>query len=285
MSDIRELSKEEFPIGLSEIPDSPDKIYLRGRLPDPSYKLLTIVGSRKFSDYGRQVCEKLIEGLAGYPISIVSGLALGIDGIAHKAALKNGLHTIAVPGSGISDKTIYPRTNFHLAQDILKNGGAILSELEPETKPATWTFPKRNRIMAGMSDATLVIEAGEKSGTLITARLASDYNKELLVVPGSIFSPSSRGCHQFLKLGATPVFSSEDIVEALGLGLAESKPREYKNLSKEERQVVELLSVEPLSRDELIQELGLDTSETNSLLTMMEIKNLVSEQAGKICLT
>jgi DNA processing protein len=143
--------------------------------------------------------------LAGYPIGIVSGLALGIDAFAHEAALRAGLYTLAVPGSGLGDQVLYPASNRRLADRIVDGGGGLLSELSPDTRAALWTFPQRNRLMAGMCAATLLIEAGEKSGTLITARMAVDYNRELLVVPGSIFSPTSRGCHQFLKLGATPV--------------------------------------------------------------------------------
>ena len=134
------------------------------------------------------MCKHLIEGLRGYPIVIVSGLAYGADAAAHRAALEVGLPTVAVPGSGLDWDILYPRANVGLAREILKAGGALLSEEEPETKAADWTFPKRNRVMAGLSRATLIIEAKELSGSLITARLTVEYNRELLVVPGSIFS-------------------------------------------------------------------------------------------------
>lgn len=171
---LRQLLPSDYPPQMREIPQIPKHLWLRGLLPPPDTKLLAVVGSRALSGYGREAATKLIGGLAGYPISIVSGLALGADACAHRAALSAGLHTIAMPGSGISDKAIAPRTNFGLAQDILKSGGALLAEYPPDTLPAPWTFPQRNRLMVGMSHAVLVVEAGERSGTLITARLAGE---------------------------------------------------------------------------------------------------------------
>src|SRR3990167_5138860 len=213
---IRQLSAEEFPPQLLEIPEPPKELWLAGTLPSPETVLLTVVGARKHTSYGREACEELISGLAGYDIAIVSGLALGIDGIAHEAAMKAGLATISVPGSGLNPRVLYPRAHLQIALRILEAGGALLSEFPPDTTPAIWTFPKRNRIMAGLAHATPLIEAQERSGTLITARLATDYNRDLMVVPGSIFSPLSKGTNQFLALGATPVTSSQDILRLLG---------------------------------------------------------------------
>ena len=168
---------------LLEIPEPPKQLYIEGTLPPPNTVLLAVVGSRKYSSYGREACEELIAGLAGSPISIVSGLAIGMDTIAHKAALGAGLHTIAFPGSGLDRKVLHPRSNIHLAGQIVKSGGALVSEYEPTFPAAVYTFPRRNRIMAGLVKAVLVIEAGEKSGTRITARLATEYNREVLAVP------------------------------------------------------------------------------------------------------
>ena len=175
------------------------------------------MGSREHTEYGKEVVEHLISGLKGYPVGIVSGLALGIDGLAHEAAMRHGLYTLAVPGSGLAESVLYPASHKQLAAEILKHGGGLLSEYPPETSAAKWTFPQRNRIMAGLCKATLLIEATEKSGTLITARLAVDYNRELLAVPGHIFSKNSYGTHQFLKLGATMVTEARDILLALGI--------------------------------------------------------------------
>lgn len=212
---IKHLPTHECSEKLTQIPNPPNMVYVRGTLPSPHMKCLSVVGSRDVSEYGRKVIEVLINGLKGHPISIISGLAIGVDTLAHEAALNAGLHTLSVPGSGIDDSVIYPYRNKSLTHRILENGGGLLSEFEPTFTATRWSFPKRNRIMAGLSDAVLLIEAGEKSGTLITARLAADFNREVLVVPGNIFSPNNAGIQQFLKLGATPVTTPEDILEVL----------------------------------------------------------------------
>lgn len=214
---ITKLNLEEFPRLLREIPQPPKQLNYRGVLPDPTMKLLSVVGSRKYTDYGRQAVEYLISGLRGHNIGIVSGLALGIDSLAHQAALDADLYTLAIPGGGLGDGSIYPRSHLPLAHKILEAGGGFLSEYDPDFKATTWSFPERNRLVAGISHATLVIEAGEKSGSLITARLAADYNRDLLVVPGSIFSDNSKGTHQFMKLGARPITEPTDILDALGI--------------------------------------------------------------------
>src|SRR3989344_8878721 len=178
--EIRELERSEWPAQLLEIPQPPKRLWVRGKLPGAGTKLLAVVGSRAMTQYGQAACEKLITGLAGYPISIVSGLALGVDTCAHKAALSAGLHTLAFPGSGLDDDVLYPRSNRDFVKEILEKGGGMLSEYAPTTHSHVRYFPERNRLMVGISDAVLVIEAGAKSGTLITARLASEYNRELL---------------------------------------------------------------------------------------------------------
>lgn len=215
--EVRELSSEEYPSQLREIPQPPERLWARGSWPTEGTKLLAVVGSRALSPYGRKACEQLIAGLAGYPISIVSGLALGTDACAHEAALKAGLHTIAVPGSGLNDEVLYPRTNAPLAQEILKAGGLLLSENPPDHRPYIKEFPSRNRIMAGLVQAVLVIEAGERSGTLVTARLTHEYNRDLLMVPHRLDDEHGYGAHLFLRLGATLVATPEHVLEALGI--------------------------------------------------------------------
>src|SRR3989344_374211 len=202
--ELKLLSPREPPPLLREIPDPPKRLHLRGQLPSTEHKWLAVVGSRAISSYGRQAVRHLIEGLRGYPVVIVSGLAYGTDAEAHKAALEAGLPTVAVPGSGLDWDVLYPRANVGLAREILKAGGALLSEEKPETKAADYTFPKRNRIMAGLCRAVLIIEAKEQSGSLITARLTVEYNRELLVVPGSIFCEKSKRTQQFLRIVAIP---------------------------------------------------------------------------------
>ena len=280
--ETRKLATKEFPLLLKEIPQPPKSLYLRGNLPDPDAKCLAVVGSRNYTNYGKQVVEYLIRGLRGYDIAIVSGLALGIDALAHESALENNLYTLAVPGSGIDDSVLYPSRNRGLASRILDAGGGLLSEFEPTFTATTWSFPARNRIMAGLSHATLVIEASERSGTLITARLTTDYNRELLVVPGNIFSENSKGAHQFLKLGATPVTTPEDILLALNIDIKEDKNRTEtlpENLSEVEIRVLSLIT-EPIDRDSLTRALGLPVNETSVLLMQLELNGYIKEENG-----
>lgn len=279
-SGIRQLKPDEFPTLLAEIPQPPTVLWVQGNLPPTDLKLLCVVGSRKYTTYGKQVVEKLLGGLRGYPVGVVSGLALGVDALAHEAALENNLYTLAVPGSGLDDSVLYPSSNRRLARRILDAGGGLLSELSPTTPAAKWTFTQRNRIMAGMCPATLLIEAGERSGTLITARMTADYNRELMVVPGSIFSPTSLGTHQFLKLGATPVTEASDILAVLGIEEhepGEASPRPQLSPSEE---LVCMYLHEPADRDTLIRALNLPVAEAGILLMQMEMAGYITCEAG-----
>lgn len=278
---IIQMSVEECSSLLLEIPQPPEKIYVRGNLAPRGTKCLAVVGSRDYTNYGKQVVEYLIQGLQGYPISIISGLALGIDALAHHAALNASLHTLAVPGSGIDDTVLYPRKNFGLAKEILSHGGGLLSEFEPTFRATQWSFPQRNRIMAGLAHAVLLIEAGEKSGTLITARMTCDYNRELLVVPGNIFSENSKGSHQFLKLGATPVTSPEDILEALNITV-ETKPIPFlPTMNPDEQMILEFLS-EPKDHDSLIRLVSGNPEETLILIMRMQLAGHIKEENGQL---
>ncbi len=281
---IKKLPKNKFPKALFEIPQPPEELWIIGELPPENLIYLCVVGSRKFTSYGREACEKIIGGLEGYPIVIVSGLAMGIDAIAHKKALSVGLKTLVFPGSGLSREAMYPKTNAKLAEEILKSGGCLISEFEPDFKATLWSFGRRNRLMAGISKATLIIEAEEKSGTLITARLTTEYNRDLLVVPGSIFSPNSKGTNKLLHQGATPVTCAEDVLSALGFELPKNKEKQAKlflDLSLEEKIVVDLLR-EPISRDDLIRAMKLPIPTANAILSVMEIKELIREEMGEI---
>lgn len=278
---IYQCDTSRFPRGLDEIPQPPKKLYYAGALPHGNNKILAVVGARKYTPYGKQVCEDLIDGLRGQPITIVSGLALGIDSIAHRAALRNGLQTIAIPGSGLDPNVLYPRSHVGLAQEIIKNGGGLLSEFEPNFTATPYSFPQRNRIMAGISDAILVIEAEQKSGTLITARMATDYNKDVLAVPGSLYSKNSSGPHLLLKLGATPVTCAEDILEALHLEQKQTQLPLEEDCSPDEQKVLGHLSF-PRSRDELCELTELPIHSISSILMMLEIKGFVREEAGLI---
>ena len=282
---IREIGKKDFPKRLLEIPDCPKKLYIKGVLPPEDCKYLCVVGSRKYSEYGRQSIEKLIAGLRGYPVVIVSGLALGIDSIAHYSALSTGLKTIAVPGSGLDPKVLYPASHKQLADKIVETGGALISEFEPNFRATAYSFPQRNRIMAGLSDAVLVVEAELKSGTLITSKYATDYNRDVLTIPGSIFSATSAGPHMLIRLGATPITSSVELLESLGFDLSSKlsnlQTLNYSDCSPNELKIIALIKT-PLHRDELIVQLGMSARETNALLSIMEIKGIVKERMGKI---
>lgn len=275
----KESVQKTFP-ALAEIPDAPLEVWVRGKIPPSGTKCLAVVGSRDYTNYGKQVVEYLIGGLRGYPIAIISGLALGIDALAHKTALHNHLYTLAVPGSGIDDTVLYPRTNRGLAHEILESGGGLLSEFEPTFNATPWSFPQRNRIMVGLSHAVLLIEAGEKSGTLITARLTADYNRELLAVPGSIFSANSFGVHQFLKLGATPVTTPEDILTALGIETETQTFSQVLNSLTEEETTVLALLAEPKDNDTIIRSLPYPPEATLMLLMRMELAGYIREQNG-----
>jgi DNA processing protein len=282
-ADIHALDPADFPTRLLEIPQPPQQLRYRGQLPPPELKLLTVVGSRKYTTYGKEVIDYLIGGLRGYRIGIVSGLALGIDSLAHESALANNLYTLAIPGSGLGDSVLYPAKHKKLAQQIIDAGGGLLSEYDDDTPSNKWTFPERNRLVAGISHATLLVEAAEQSGTLITARLATDYNRELLVVPGNIFSKSHAGIHQFLKLGATPVTTSEDILDVLQIdhrGDAQPTLTNLPDLTPDEQTVLANLH-EPLSRDELTRACALPVAVMSGLLMQMELAGHIVESGGK----
>lgn len=284
-SDTIQLAPKDFPHLIGEMPhkDIPKALFVRGAMPPEDYKLLCVVGSRACTPYGRRMTQKLLAGLANYPVAIVSGLALGIDGEALKAALDVGLPAVAVLPSSADDTSIYPATNRPLAQRILARGGALVSETKGPYKAALHDFPKRDRLMAGMSHATLVIEAGEKSGTLITARLALDYNRELLAIPHELEKPSGEGINRLLREGATLVRTADDILQALGL-----KPHERPvqatlptDLTPAEFAVLECLEY-PLVRDELIEQSQLSAQDAGIALTSLLIRGLIAERLGKI---
>lgn len=267
-----------FPTLLSEIPDAPALLYVRGQFRQWNDRpLLAIVGSRKFTSYGKQVAHELARALSQAGYTIVSGLAFGIDAIAHEGALEVNGTTIAVLGSGIDDSSISPQSHLSLAQEVTL-AGALISELAPGTHASVGTFPARNRIMSGMCRGIIVVEAAEESGSLITARLALDYNREVFAVPGSIFSPASTGTHKLIKDGARLVTGIRDILEELGdrVSLAattlEAAPLD---LGPDETLIYETLSHEGLHIDNLTSAVRLETTRVNMILTKLELRGLV----------
>ena len=279
---MRQLRPSDFPPLLREIPDAPKMLYLRGELPQPHYKLLCVVGSRHTTPYGKRMTQKLLAGLAPYPVAIVSGLAMGIDTEAHTTALDLGLPTLAVLPSGLHDRVIYPRVNRPLAERILVRGGGLISENPPDFVAMLHSFPQRNRVMAGMSVATLITEAGEKSGTLITARLALDYNREVMGIPHELGRPSGEGVNRLLREGATLVRTHDDILQVLGIKPSD-KPAQATlptDLTHAEAAILKALT-EPRYKDDLIALTGLSAQDANIALSSLSIRGLVDERLGK----
>lgn len=278
--EVQELAREDWPQQLLEIPQPPKRLWSRGAMPPTDNKLLTVVGSRAITRYGQEVCEKLIAGLAGYQITIVSGFALGVDTCAHKAALAAGMHTLVVPGSGLNDDVLYPRSNRQFANEVLERGGGFISEYSPDSSSRVHYFPERNRIMVGLSHAVLLIEAGQKSGTLITARLASEYNRDLLCVPHRVGDQHSFGSHLFIRLGATLVSESLHILEALGVAPRESSSITMPTDLEGAEQLVWQLLDEQKTRDEILRGAGAATGELLTALVSLELRGLIKEEFG-----
>lgn len=272
------IKSPNYPRLLKEIYDPPKELYVWGDLRAEENYPLAVVGTRKVSNYGRQVTIDLVKNLAKVGLTIISGLALGVDGLAHQACLDVNGRTIAVLGSGL--KHIYPSVHQKLAEKIVKAGGAVISEYPPETKPAKWNFPARNRIIAGMALGVLVIEAPEVSGALITARCALDSGREVFAVPGNINNQNSIGTNRLIKLGAKPVTRAEDILESFNLELTLEFKKEVKPASKEEAIILEILKQEPAQIDEIIRKSKLEPPIVSSTLTIMEITGKVKHIGG-----
>jgi DNA processing protein len=264
------LQDEAYPALLKEIAVPPAVLFVRGELVDQP--TIAVVGTRSMTPYGKRVVGDIVTELARQGLVIVSGLALGIDGAAHRAALEGKGKTWAVLASGVDQP--YPASHRQLANDILASGGALISEFPLGTGALKHHFPIRNRIIAGLSRATLVIEAGEQSGTLLTARSALESNRDVLTVPGSIYSPHSRGPHSLLQLGAKLVQSAEDILFELHLTNTKNE-QVVKTIvpdSNEEALILSNLGAEPISMDDLVVAVGLDAATVMSTVTLMEMK-------------
>lgn len=276
------LTDPDYPARLMHIADPPVLLFYRGTLPTPDEPLLAVVGTRAPSSYGVSVTATLVRDLARAGLTIVSGLMRGIDGLAHEATLEVGGRTIGVPGTGLLPNDLYPREHVKLTRRILEHGGALVSEYPPGVGPERHHFPERNRIVAGLALGTLVIEAPEKSGALITARLALEENREVMAVPGNLFAKNSVGTNALLKLGAHLVASADDVLHTLGLE-RRGRPSETVpvDLSPDERAVLGLLAGEPLHVDTLRQRTGLSSANLGAALSLLELKGLVQDIGGK----
>ncbi len=272
------LSKSEMPEQLRQIPDPPEKLYVRGNLTNClTAPLLAVVGSRKVSTYGRQVTSKLVRGVAGQGVGIVSGLALGVDGLAHSAALEMSAPTIAVMPCGLD--AIYPQSHFHMAKQILESGGALISEYPDGTPPLRHHFIARNRLVSGLADAVLITEAAAKSGTLHTANFALDQGKTVLAVPGNITSELSQGTNNLLKAGALIVTEPADILLAMGVDDSVSQ-RELFGDTPAESAVLQHLQAGITDSATLQKITKLSASEFSQALTMLEIRGIIKNHGS-----
>ena len=280
---IKELRQKDkdFPEMLREIPFPPKKLFIwPSNFSFPTSHFLSIVGTRRNSAYGEEILRKIIAGLAPYGFATVSGMATGIDTIVAKASLENKIPTIAVLGSGMSREAFYPPKNWNLAEKIVEAGGAVVSEYDHDMKATLWSFPQRNRVISGLSPATLVVEAPEKSGALITAKFALDQNRDVLAIPGSIFSTNSAGTNRLIKQGAALVESAEDVLRAYGLELSGSGAMGDRaanlQLSPEENKILEAL-VEPMNIDSLIRKSKIPTQAAQSVIGLLEIRGIIKK--------
>lgn len=277
------LDSSNYPELLREISNPPYILYVRGQLDFFNFSpSISIVGSRKYTAYGEQITTSFSQELAEAGFTIVSGMAFGIDSFAHRGALQKNGKTVAILGNGLDEKNIYPRENLFLAREIEKSG-AILSEYPIGTQAGPLTFPARNRLVAGMSRGTLVVEAGEKSGALITAQMALESNREVFSVPGSIFSSASAGTNELIKKGARVVTCMRDILEEFDLENAFPKnaPTPKNPENETEKIILEILSIDPIHIDKLVKLSKLKTADVSSSLSLMEIKGWVKNIGGQ----
>jgi len=267
---------------LKAIPNAPKQLFYKGEWDEAIFEnCLAVVGSRQMTSYGKRICEQLIGEVARAGITIVSGFMYGIDATAHRAALRAGGRTIAVMPCGI--ERIHPEHQKDLYEEIIESGGLILSEWEGDMQPVLWTYPMRNRIVAGLSQATLVVEAGEGSGSLITAALAKKFDRKLFAVPGPVTSQVSAGTSQLIKEGAGLVTSAQDILEYYGCLKSDFKHEktDFQNMSELEKQIVEQLQREACEIDVLARVLKLPAAELGTTLSLLELQGVISQDGGK----
>lgn len=313
---MSQITIKTIPGLLAHIPDPPKKLFAEGNislLDDPTNIYVCIVGPRKASAYGQDATNLILKHLQKFNVITVSGAAYGIDSIVHKTSLELGIPTICVPGSGIDDDVFYPRAHLDLKHEILDHHGLIVNEFEPLVRASPWTFPIRNRLMAGMSHLTIVIEAEKRSGTLITAHLAADYGREVLTIPGSIFSPTSAGTHELISKGATVFVDLETVTEVLkNIATRENielyKKEYLESQAEDEEETTEnsdsvsatISSIDSLSagekkvydcikshaggiaRSDLVSQLDMSVSEVSIYVTLLELHGVIRYYMGKV---
>lgn len=270
---------ENYPRRLKEIDQPPPVLYTLGDITLQDEWAVAIVGTRRMTGYGRQVTEELSELLAHHGVTVVSGLARGVDASAHQAALKQGGRTIAVLGSGVD--RIYPPEHRKLAEEITKNG-AVISDYPPGTPPESNNFPPRNRIISGLSRVVVVIEAGETSGALITSTFAAEQGRDVFSLPGSIYANQSKGTNRLIQQGARPLLDVKDVLDALNIEQVQEYRQARLDLPSDptEQQLLDVLGYEPVHIDDLGNNTGLGMDTLTAALTMMELKGMVRQVGG-----
>ncbi len=274
---------EVYPRRLLEIDQPPPVLYMLGSIQPQDDWCVAVVGTRRATAYGRQVADELGRFLAGNGITVVSGLARGVDRFAHEGALAGGGRTIAVLGSGVDQ--IYPHEHAQLAERMMQRG-AILSDYAPGTGPDSANFPPRNRIISGLTMATVVVEAGQQSGALITATFAANQGRDVFSVPGSIYSPHSKGTNRLIQEGAIPLLKFEDILTTLQVGQVQEKQTARRtltqdaSLSETEARLLRVIADEPQQVDEICIQSGLPIEQVSATLTLMELKGMVRQSGG-----
>ncbi len=278
------IEDKDYPEQLKKIKNAPKALYFRGKI-RPDEVRFAIVGTRRYSSYGKQVALEIAGNLAESGLTIVSGLAPGIDTFAHTAVVEQGRRTIAVLGTGLDEKSIYPKENIKLARKIVELEGLLISEYPPGTRGTRFSFPQRNRVISGLSKGVLVIEAKQKSGSLITANYAFSQKRKVFAIPGSIYSLNSHGTNFLIKQGAKLVDSANDILEELNLSI--SVPPATSNATDgiqtlEENLVLDTLKEESLHLDKIIEKTKLNPAIAASTLTILELRNKVRNLGGNI---
>lgn len=281
------LTDKEYPQRLLNCYDSPTLLYYKGTADLNASKIVAVIGTRNHADYGKQVTEKLIKDLAAQNILVVSGLAFGIDAIAHKAAIKNSLPTVGVLAHGLD--TIYPGEHTNLAKDMVKHGGGLLTEFRQNAKPDKHNFPTRNRIVAGMSDATIVVETGVKGGSMITAELANGYNKDVFAFPGRTTDAKSEGCNFLIKNNKAMLLTdAQELLEIMNWE-EKKKPAMRKQkqlfieLNADEKTIIDILKEkETVHIDELNMKSGLSSSTVAAVILNLELQNVIRSLPGKL---
>ena len=280
------ISDRSYPQRLLNCYDSPTMLYYKGEADLNTSKVVSIIGTRSNTEYGRRITETLVNDLVTENILVVSGLAFGIDAIAHKTALKNSMATVGVTAHGLDQ--IYPLQHASLARDMAKNGGGILTEFRSKTKPDKHNFPIRNRVVAGMSDATIVVETGIKGGSMITAELADGYNKDVFAFPGKVTDSQSAGCNHLIKSNkAFLLTGADDLIKMMGWEERKVTPKQqralFAELSADEKIIVELLKEkDSVHIDELNLRSGLNSSTVASVILNLELQNVIVSSPGKM---